>query len=107
VAAYDNPVAALPKLMFVPPDLLILNGIDFFLKFREFNRAPVIFLSAYTDEIQDRLENVGMCADDYVGKPFASLHLLKLVQRILKRATLPTPSPLSVGEKAGSIKSRP
>ena len=107
VQGFDNPVVALPKLIFAPPDLLILNGtmpgmhgIAFFLKFREFSRAPVIFLSANAEDIQDQLERLGHCADDYVGKPFSHAYLMKLVGRVLKRNAGPAPSPRTDGEGA-------
>ena len=56
VEVYADAAVALPKLISVPPNLVILNGwmpgvngIDFFLMFRKFAKVPVIFLSADAD----------------------------------------------------------
>ena len=87
VETYDDPLVALPKLIFVPPDLLILNGhmpgmhgIEFFQKFRQYSKAPVIFLSASADEIQDRLYDIGLPADEYVYKPCSQRQITGLVE---------------------------
>ena len=92
VRAFQEPVVALPKLIFEPPELLILNGwmprlhgIDFFVKFRQFSRAPVIFISASADDIQLKLEQMGMSADEYVQKPFSNSYVLSLSESILRR----------------------
>jgi two-component system response regulator ChvI len=91
VRIFQDPVAALPKLIFEPPHLLILNGmmpkmhgIDFFKKFRAFSRAPVIFLSASAEEISEELERIGLPADEYVGKPFSQRHLVSLSKSVLR-----------------------
>ena len=91
VETYDDPLVALPKLIFVPPDLLILNGhmpgmhgIEFFQKFRQYSKAPVIFLSASADEIQDRLYDIGLPADEYVNKPCSQRQITGLVARVLR-----------------------
>jgi 5-methylcytosine-specific restriction endonuclease McrA len=81
---------ALPRLICVPPDLLILNGrmpglhgIDFFLNFRQFSKAPVVFLSASADEIAARLQAVGKPAAAYVDKPFSQRRLVEVVAATL------------------------
>lgn len=86
VEIYSSPVVALPKLICVPPNLLILNGkmpgmhgIDFFLTFRLYSNTPVIFLSASADEIQAELEAVGTLATAYVSKPISQHALLELL----------------------------
>ncbi len=91
VDTYADPVVALPKLIFTPPNLLILNGhmpgmhgIDFFLKFRQYSSAPVVFLSASAEEIHDHLDQLGVSAHDYVQKPASAKHLLMLTERVLR-----------------------
>lgn len=86
VEVFSDPAVALPKLICVPPNLIILNGrmpglhgIDFFLMFRQYSKAPVIFLSASADEIAIRLQAVGRSAAAYVNKPFSQRMLLELV----------------------------
>jgi two-component system, OmpR family, response regulator ChvI len=78
VETFDDPLAALPRLISVPPRVLILNGrmpglhgVDFFLKFRSHCPAPVIFLSASACEIEDSLDAIGVPASAYVDKPFS------------------------------------
>lgn len=90
VETYENPVIALPKLLFSPPTLLILNGhmpgmlgIDFFVTFRAFSKAPVIFLTASPEEIQDELERRGCPADEYIAKPFSHRLIIARVRRLL------------------------
>jgi len=92
---FQDPLIALPKLICVPPNLLILNGhmpgmhgIVFFQKFREYSKAPVMFLSASADEIQDTLESRGMSAEAYVPKPYSPRYVVacaKLLVRIGRR----------------------
>lgn len=86
VEAFSDPAVALPKLICVPPSLIILNGrmpglhgIDFFLMFRRYSKAPVIFLSASADEIATHLHAVNRPATAYVNKPFSQRMLLELV----------------------------
>ena len=93
VDTYEHPVPALPKLILVPPSVLILNGrmpgmhgIDFFLKFREFCRTPVIFLSASADDIEEHLTCIGAPAAAYVGLPFAQRTLVALLKEVLQKS---------------------
>ena len=90
VRVFQDPVAALPKLIFEPPHLLILNGkmpgmhgIDFFKKFRAFSRAPEIILSAWAEEISAALDQIGLPADAYVDKPFSQRQLVAVSNRLL------------------------
>lgn len=90
VETYADPTVALPRLICVPPDLLILNGrmpglhgIDFFLNFRQFSKVPVVFLSASADEIAARLRAIGRPATAYLDKPFSQRQVLALVAATL------------------------
>lgn len=94
VETYSDPVVALPKLICVPPNLLLLNGrmpdmhgIDFFLTFRRYSKAPVIFLSASADEIKAHLEAAGRSATAYVNKPVSQRVLSNLIAATLKGDT--------------------
>lgn len=93
VEAYDDPIVALPKVIFTPPDVLILNGtmpgmhgVVFYQKYREFSRRPVVFLSAWAEEIEEQLEEIGSPADAYVGKPFSMSTLIRLVRTLTARS---------------------
>lgn len=90
VETYSDPAVALSKLICIPPSLLILNGhmpglhgIDFFLMFRQYSKAPVVFLSASATEIAARLRAIGKPAAAYVDKPFSQRSLMKLVAAAL------------------------
>lgn len=92
VETYEDPVVALPKVIFEPPRLLILNGrmpclhgIDFFLHYRRYSRRPVMILSASADEIAETLAALGAPADAYVPKPFAMRTLIHLVAASMTR----------------------
>jgi DNA-binding response OmpR family regulator len=93
VDTYDDPLRALPKLIMVPPGVLILNGkipgmngIEFFLRFREFSQTPVIFLSSAADYIADVLWDLGLSAEDYVNRPVSSQVIARAVKLLSHRA---------------------
>jgi len=74
------------------PDLVVLDlmlpGLDGFSVcriLREESGVPVIMLTARTME-QDKLEGLGMGADDYVTKPFSPRELVARVRVVLRRA---------------------
>lgn len=90
VDTYAAPLPALPKLILVPPSVLILNGhmpgmhgIEFFLKFRTFCSTPVIFLSASADEIEVHLQEIGKPAGAYIRMPFSQREIIAAVRNVL------------------------
>lgn len=90
VEIYSGPLIALPKLILVPPSVLLLNGrmpglhgIDVFFKFREFSQAPVIFVSASATEIEAQLQALGRPASASIDKPFAPRTVVAGVKRVL------------------------
>ncbi|HSV17883.1 MAG TPA: two-component system response regulator KdpE [Casimicrobiaceae bacterium] len=73
------------------PDLVVLDlglpdgtGIDFIRGFRAWSPAPVIVLSARSDEI-DKIEALDAGADDYLTKPFGVGELLARVRATERR----------------------
>ena len=73
------------------PDLVILdlglpdgNGIDFIQEFRGWSSAPVIVLSARTDETE-KVKALDAGADDYLTKPFGVAELLARIRANLRR----------------------
>ena len=67
---------ALEQFRAAPPDAVLLDinlpdgdGFSLFGKLRESRDVPVLFLSA-RDEDADRLQGLGLGADDYITKPF-------------------------------------
>ncbi len=75
-------------------DILILDvnlpqedGFSFFQRIKpvlESRRIPVLFLSA-RDQDEDRLQGLGLGADDYMTKPFLPKELILRVMAILRR----------------------
>lgn len=73
------------------PDLLLLdvmlpdgNGFSLMGQLRSFTSAPVIFLTA-KDEAADKLEGLGLGADDYISKPFLPQELVLRTFAVLRR----------------------
>ena len=73
------------------PDLVILdlglpdgNGIDFIREFRSWSAAPVVVLSARTEE-SDKVQALDAGADDYLTKPFGVPELLARIRANLRR----------------------
>ena len=90
VATFENPLVALPKLICVPPQLLILNGrmpgmhgLEFFARFRECSRAPVVFASASIEMIEAELARRGTPAEAYLEIPFSQRLVVAEIKRLL------------------------
>jgi len=73
------------------PDLAILDvmlpdgdGFSLMEQMRTWTDIPVIFLTA-RDEAADRLEGLGLGADDYIAKPFLPQEFLLRVYAVLRR----------------------
>ena len=95
-AGYDTASAltcaqALERFQAAPPDAVLLDvnlpdgdGFSLFGKLRENGDMPVLFLSA-RDEDADRLQGLGLGADDYITKPFLPQELLLRLKAVLRR----------------------
>ncbi len=73
------------------PDLVVADlglpdgdGIDFIREFRSWSGAPVIVLSARTDEA-DKVNALDAGADDFITKPFGVAELLARVRANMRR----------------------
>jgi two-component system, OmpR family, KDP operon response regulator KdpE len=73
------------------PDLLVLDlglpdmdGVDLIRDFRGWSAAPVLILSARSDE-RDKVAALDAGADDYLTKPFGVGELLARVRALLRR----------------------
>lgn len=83
---------ALKKAAESIPDFIILDvmlpdgdGFSLMRKLRTFTNAPLIFLTA-KDEPMDKLQGLGLGADDYIVKPFMSQELLLRIYAVLRRS---------------------
>ncbi|AMY09036.1 KDP operon transcriptional regulatory protein KdpE [Luteitalea pratensis] len=93
---YDVVVAssghdALQQAELVPPDLVVLDlglpdldGLEVCRRLRGQGPAPIIVLSARTDE-GDKVAALDLGADDYVTKPFGPEELLARIRAALRR----------------------
>ena len=61
-----------------------VNGFDLFKRLQSHTDAPVIFLTARSDEI-DRVVGLELGADDYMPKPFSPRELVARVRTVLRR----------------------
>ncbi|MES2263561.1 MAG: response regulator [Pseudomonadota bacterium] len=73
-----------PQLMVLDIGLPDVNGLEVCRRLRQFCDAPVIFLTARSDEI-DRVVGLEIGADDYVTKPFSPRELVARIRVILRR----------------------
>lgn len=99
LAAMHGPAA--PDLVVLDIGLPDISGLEVCRRLRQFSDAPVIFLTARSDEI-DRVVGLEIGADDYVTKPFSPRELVARIRVVLRRLqppprTVPSPpSPLSI-----------
>ena len=63
-----------------------LDGIKATLQIRQDNNIPIILLSAKTQE-RDKIEGLGIGADDYITKPFRPLEVVARIKAHLRRYT--------------------
>jgi DNA-binding response OmpR family regulator len=61
------------------------------------HRARILMLTAAAT-IQDRVDGLGLGADDYLGKPFAMAELIARIRALGRRAGLPLPPTLLAGD---------
>jgi two-component system, OmpR family, response regulator RegX3 len=74
------------------PDIIILDvmlpdmeGFEVCRRCREITRAPILFLTARTSDL-DKLMGFGMGGDDYITKPFNPLEVVARIKAILRRS---------------------
>lgn len=86
-----NCADALKKAKEQPVSLFLLDvnlpdgdGFTLLKNLRRFSQAPAIFLTA-RGEADDRIQGLGLGADDYIVKPFLSKELILRITAVLKR----------------------
>jgi DNA-binding response OmpR family regulator len=77
------------------PDMVVLDlglpgmdGLDFTRELRRTSNAPIIMLTARSDE-SDKLVGLELGADDYVTKPFSPRELASRIRAVLRRVEKP------------------
>ena len=96
---------ALERFQASPPDAVLLDvnlpdgdGFSLFGQLRKSRDVPVLFLSA-RDEDADRLQGLGLGADDYITKPFLPQELLLRLHAVLRRVYRGTPDEARLGTR--------
>ena len=79
-----------PLLVVLDVGLPDMSGLEVCRRLRQFSDAPIMFLTASSDEI-DRIVGLEIGADDYVTKPFSPRELVARIRVILRRMTPPVP----------------
>jgi two-component system KDP operon response regulator KdpE len=73
-----------PDLLIVDLGLPDMDGVDVIREFRGWSQAPVLILSARTEE-REKVEALDAGADDYLTKPFGVAELAARVRALLRR----------------------
>jgi DNA-binding response OmpR family regulator len=71
-------------LMLLDVMMPVMDGIMAAIHIREFSNAPIIFLSAKSEDA-DRILGLNMGGDDYITKPFVPAELFARVRSALRR----------------------
>lgn len=82
--ALDTATKEAIDLVILDVGLPDVNGFDLFKDLRKMIDAPVIFLTARSDEV-DRIVGLEIGADDYVTKPFSPRELAARIKAVLRR----------------------
>ena len=79
-------------------DLPGVHGDDICRRLAEDRRDTRVLMLTAADAIEDRVEGLGLGADDYLPKPFAFAELVARVRALARRSTPPLPPALSCGD---------
>jgi len=85
-----------PALVLLDLNLPDIDGLTVCHEMRTFTNAPIVMLTARTEEI-DRVLGLDAGADDYVCKPFSPNELLARIRAILRRVHWPAGEQLIAG----------
>jgi len=99
IELHDEWLNAISKVKELKPDLLILDinlpgkdWIEITKELRVFSAIPIIMLTARSSEL-DRVNWLEIWADDYIAKPFSPRELLARINTIVRRLSIPVPTP--------------
>jgi DNA-binding response OmpR family regulator len=84
-----------PDLILLDLLLPVMDGFEVCRILRRETTAPILMLTAKTDEI-DKVVGLELGADDYVTKPFSMRELLARVRALLRRAETTPPEEVEV-----------
>jgi two-component system catabolic regulation response regulator CreB len=95
-----------PLLVVLDVGLPDMSGLEVCRRLRQFSDAPVMFLTARSDEI-DRIVGLEIGADDYVTKPFSPRELVARIRVILRRVSPPGAAAPAASAPAPAFELRP
>lgn len=91
IISCENAMEALENMEQYKVDLILLdimmpgmNGLDACVAIRQKSKAPIIFMSAKSEDM-DKIQGLLLGADDYITKPFNPLELVTRVKVQLRR----------------------
>ena len=91
VRAYPHGLEALAAVSAEPADLLMtdgsnhpMTGVELVRRLRHVSDVPVIFPSAWAQELQAELRGTLFEAQDYIDLPFAAAELVQRVKLVLR-----------------------
>jgi DNA-binding response OmpR family regulator len=97
-AALDRLAATRYDVVILDRDLPGVHGDDICRQLaRDRCDTRVLMLTAF-DTVEDRVDGLGLGADDYLPKPFAFAELVARVRALARRATAPLPPTLGCGD---------
>ncbi len=98
----ENGIIALEQIRQFTPDLVVMDvmmpemdGFETLKLLREISTVPVILLTVKSDE-EDKIQGLGLGADDYITKPFSPRELISRITAVLRRAEWPAPTPRTI-----------
>jgi DNA-binding response OmpR family regulator len=98
----ENGLLALEQIRRFSPDLVIMDvmmpqmdGFETLRLLREISTVPVILLTVKSEE-DDKIQGLGLGADDYITKPFSPRELNSRVNAVLRRAEWPSAPPRTI-----------
>ena len=81
-----------PDIILMDLGLPDMDGVDVIKKIRTWSVAPIIVISARSDD-HDKVDALDAGADDYLTKPFAMQELLARIRAMTRRKTDFSPCP--------------
>jgi DNA-binding response OmpR family regulator len=90
VRAFAHGAEALVALGKAPADLVItdasnhpMSGVELVRRLRHLSDMPVIFLSAWAEDVEEQLRGTELAAQGYLNLPFSADQLLESVKSVL------------------------
>ncbi|MER5788200.1 response regulator transcription factor [Streptomyces sp. NPDC001980] len=97
-AALDRLAVTRYEVVILDRDLPGVHGDEICRRLAHGRCEPRVLMLTAADTIEDRVDGLGLGADDYLPKPFAFAELVARVRALARRATPPLPPTLACGD---------